>query len=157
MIERANKRISNQEIQSIKNTINMIFRSIRPVIYSEREKLEESSKEEISQIAYKAELAIQKILKDCLMKVSYNVPTEDEAHTLNAYQELLYNHSKRKEIYNKIKEMKTSQLEKGSLGDNTEKNEEFLIKQILYLYRCVVDTISEKEYRVLKEYKKELM
>ena len=91
MIERANKRISNQEIQSIKNTINMIFRSIRPVIYSEREKLEESSKEEISQIAYKAELAIQKILKDCLMKVSYNVPTEDEAHTLNAYQELLYN------------------------------------------------------------------
>ena len=154
MIERANKRISNQEIQSIKNTINMIFRSIRPVIYSEREKLEESSKEEISQIAYKAELAIQKILKDCLMKVSYNVPTEDEAHTLNAYQELLYNHSKRKEIYNKIKEMKTSQLEKGSLGDNTEKNEEFLIKQILYLYRCVVDTISEKEYRVLKEYKK---
>ena len=154
MIERANKRISNQEIQSIKNTINMIFRSIRPVIYSEREKLEESSKEGISQIAYKAELAIQKILKDCLMKVSYNVPTEDEAHTLNAYQELLYNHSKRKEIYNKIKEMKTSQLEKGSLGDNTEKNEEFLIKQILYLYRCVVDTISEKEYRVLKEYKK---
>lgn len=43
----------------------MIFKIINPVIYSEREKMQEKSTEEIKEIAYKAELAIQKILKDC--------------------------------------------------------------------------------------------
>lgn len=65
IIGRSQKRISQQEKKSIKNTINMIFKIINPVIYSEREKMQEKSTEEIKEIAYKAELAIQKILKDC--------------------------------------------------------------------------------------------
>lgn len=154
IIGRSQKRISQQEKKSIKNTINMIFKIINPVIYSEREKMQEKSTEEIKEIAYKAELAIQKILKDCLRKISYDVPTEDEAHILNSYQELLYNHGKRKEIYNKIKSMGIDELKKGYLEENIEKNEEFLMKQILYMYRKITKTISEKEYRFLNEYKR---
>lgn len=60
MISQGQKRISQEEIQSIKNTINRIFKSIRSVIYDERE----NSKREISDITYKAELAIQKILRE---------------------------------------------------------------------------------------------
>lgn len=150
MINQSQRRVSQENLQSIKNTINKVFKSIKSVIYSEREK----SDDEISDITYKAELAIQKILRKCLMEISYNLPTEDEAHILNSYQELLYNHSKRKEIYNRIKNIDTDKLEKGSLGDNIDKNEEFLIKQILFMYRKIADTISEKEYQVLREYKK---
>ena len=115
IVEQAQKRISNQEIQSTKKAIDMIFKTIKSVIYSEREKLTENSKDDISQISYKAELAMQKILRERLMKVSEDVPIENEAHILNAYQELLYNQTKRKEIYNKIKGVETSQLEKGDL------------------------------------------
>ena len=89
MTRQAERKIKDKDIENIKKTINMIFKSIRNVIYSKRDELQENSNEEIDKIAYKAELAIQKMLKDCLMKVSYNVPTEDEAHTLNAYQSLL--------------------------------------------------------------------
>ena len=154
MTRQAERKIKDKDIENIKKTINMIFKSIRNVIYSKRDELQENSNEEIDKIAYKAELAIQKMLKDCLMKVSYNVPTEDEAHTLNAYQSLLYNQQKRKEIYNRIRQIETEKLKNGNLGDNIEKNQEFLIKQILAIYRSIADTISVKEYKVLKEYKK---
>ena len=46
--------------------------SIKDTIYSHGNKLEEKSNEEINDIAYKAEQAIQQVLKDCLIKVSYN-------------------------------------------------------------------------------------
>lgn len=150
IVEQAQKRISNQEIQSTKKAIDMIFKTIKSVIYSEREKLTENSKDDISQISYKAELAMQKILRERLMKVSEDVPIENEAHILNAYQELLYNHAKRKEIYNKIKGVETSQLEKGDLGNNIEKNEEFIMKQILYMYRSLGNTTFIREYEGLK-------
>ena len=150
IVEQARKRISNQEIQSTKKTIDMIFKTIKTVIYSEREKLAGDSKDDISQISYKAELAMQKILRERLMKVSEDVPIENEAHILNAYQELLYNHAKRREIYNKIKSVETSQLEKGDLGNNIEKNEEFIMKQILYMYRSLGNTTFIREYEGLK-------
>ena len=150
IVEQAQKRISNKEIQSTKKAIDMIFKTIKSVIYSEREKLTENSKDDISQISYKAELAMQKILRERLMKVSEDVPIENEAHILNAYQELLYNHAKRKEIYNKIKGVETSQLEKGDLGNNIEKNEEFIMKQILYMYRSLGNTTFIREYEGLK-------
>lgn len=150
IVEQAQKRISNQEIQSTKKAIDMIFKTIKSVIYSEREKLTENSKDDISQISYKAELEMQKILRERLMKVSEDVPIENEAHILNAYQELLYNHAKRKEIYNKIKGVETSQLEKGDLGNNIEKNEEFIMKQILYMYRSLGNTTFIREYEGLK-------
>lgn len=59
MINQSQRRVSQEDLQSIKNTINKVFKSIKSVIYSEREK----SDDEISDITYKAELAIQKILR----------------------------------------------------------------------------------------------
>lgn len=50
--------------------------------------------------------------------------------------------------------MGIDELKKGYLGENIEKNEEFLMKQILYMYRKITKTISEKEYRFLNEYKR---
>ena len=154
MTKQAERKINSRDIETMKNTINTIFMSIKDTIYSHGNKLEEKSNEEINDIAYKAEQAIQQVLKDCLMKVSYNIPTEGEAHTLNAYQCLLYDHQRRKDIYNKIKDIETNKLNKGYLGNNIEKNQEFLMKQVLAIYREITDTITEKEYYVLERYKR---
>ena len=154
MTKQAERKINSRDIETMKNTINTIFMSIKDTIYSHGNKLEEKSNEEINDIAYKAEQAIQQVLKDCLIKVSYNIPTEGEAHTLNAYQCLLYDHQRRKDIYNKIKDIETNKLNKGYLGNNIEKNQEFLMKQVLAIYREITDTITEKEYYVLERYKR---
>ena len=154
MTRQAERKINSRDIETMKNTINTIFMSIKDTIYSHGNKLEEKSNEEINDIAYKAEQAIQQVLKDCLMKVSYNIPTEGEAHTLNAYQCLLYDHQRRKDIYNKIKDIETNKLNKGYLGNNIEKNQEFLMKQVLAIYREITDTITEKEYYILERYKR---
>ena len=55
MTRQAERKIKDKDIENIKKTINMIFKSIRKFIYSKRDELQENSNEEIDKIAYKEE------------------------------------------------------------------------------------------------------
>lgn len=64
-----------------------------------------SSEQTCKMITMYIEQVMHNELKECLNKVSFNVVPEAEAHVLNSYQKLAYDSQRRKEIYNKVKNL----------------------------------------------------
>ena len=136
ILQQEKNKISKEQIKSTKRKIDFLFRTIAPVIYKDMDRIEEGTEEEkISRIAYISEVAIQKVLRKYLNQVTRSFPTEADTHLLNVYQKLTYDRDRRKEVYNKVKNMPTDKLEKKKVDNNFKRNEEFVVRQILYLYR----------------------
>lgn len=154
MLQQEKSKISKGKIKSTKRVIDFLFRVIAPIVYRDMDKIKGISEEEkVSRIAYIAETAIQNILRKYLNQVTYSFPTEADTHLLNVYQELAYDRNRRKEIYNKVKDMPTDKLEKKKIDNNFKRNEEFIVRQILYLYRTKLEQIPQNDYRIAKNYK----
>lgn len=154
ILQQEKSKISKEQIKSTKRTIDFLFRIIAPVVYSDMDKIRGVSEEEkISRIAYIAEAAIQSILRKYLNQVTKTFPTEADAHLLNVYQELSYDRNRRKEIYDKVKDMPTSKLVRKKVDNNFKRNEELIVKQILYLYRDKLGKIPQVDYKIAKNYK----
>ncbi len=154
MLQQEKSKISKGKIKSTKRMIDFLFRVIAPIVYRDMDKIKGISEEEkVSRIAYIAETAIQNILRKYLNQVTYSFPTEADTHLLNVYQELAYDRNRRKEIYNKVKDMPTDKLEKKKIDNNFKRNEEFIVRQILYLYRTKLEQIPQDDYRIAKNYK----
>ena len=157
ILNNAIKNKKENDIQGLKQYIKLVYDVIKSLIYDNIDKINEMDqtmkKDQVAETTYKIERAMQEVLRDDLEKISYNIPTEDEANILNAYLHLLYNYKKRKDLYVKVKDQNIENLQKGSIGANIEKNEEQIIKQVLLLYREEREKITDQEYKVLEAYK----
>ena len=154
ILQQEKSKISKEQIKSTKRMIDFLFRVIAPIVYRDMDKIKGISEEEkISRIAYIAETAIQNILRKYLNQVTYTFPTEADTHLLNVYQELAFDRNRRKEVYNKVKDIPTDKLEKKRLDNNFKRNEEFIVRQILYLYRTKLEQIPQDDYKIAKNYK----
>ena len=154
MLQQEKSKISKGKIKSTKRMIDFLFRVIATIVYRDMDKIKGISEEEkVSKIAYIAETAIQNILRKYLNQVTYSFPTEADTHLLNVYQELAYDRNRRKEIYKKVKDMPTDKLEKKKIDNNFKRNEEFIVRQILYLYRTKLEQIPQDDYRIAKNYR----
>ena len=154
ILQQEKNKISKEQIKSTKRKIDFLFRMIAPVIYKDMDRIEEGTEEEkISRIAYISEVAIQKVLRKYLNQVTRSFPTEADTHLLNVYQKLTYDRDRRKEVYNKVKNMPTDKLEKKKVDNNFKRNEEFVVRQILYLYRIKLEEIPQDDYKLAKNYK----
>lgn len=154
ILQQEKNKISKGQIKSTKRMIDFLFRVIAPIVYRDMDKIKGVSEEEkISRIAYIAEASVQRVLRKYLEQVTNSFPTEADTHLLNVYQKLAYDRNRRKEVYNKIKDMPTNKLEKKKVDNNFKRNEELIVRQILYLYRTKLEQIPQDDYKIAKNYK----
>ena len=154
ILQQEKNKISKEQIKSTKRMIDFLFRVIAPIVYRDMDKIKGVSEEEkISRIAYIAEAAIQRVLRKYLEQVTNSFPTEADTHLLNVYQKLTYDRNRRKEVYNKVKDISTNKLEKKKVDSNFKRNEELIVRQILYLYRTKLEEIPQNDYKIAKNYK----
>ncbi len=156
ILQQKSSKVSDEKVKKIKQNFNFVFKMIKPIIYSRVRQEGDSlpSEETCKMITMYIEQVIHNELKECLKKVSFNVVPEAEAHVLNSYQKLAYDSQRRKEIYNKVKNLPEEELEKIIVSNNIEENEEAVVKSIVYSYRKTLGKLSENAYKLANAYKK---
>ena len=156
ILQQKSAKVSDEKVRKTKQNFNFVFKMIKSIIYSKVRQEGDilSSEQTCKMITMYIEQVIHNELKECLNKVSFNVVPEAEAHVLNSYQKLAYDSQRRKEIYNKVKNLPEDDLEKIIVTNNIEENEEAIVRSIVYSYRKTLGRLSEKAYKLASAYKK---
>ena len=150
--ELANRKISDKRMKNIKNRLNYLFVNTRNIIYKRRKGFKDGINENsASNLAYRMEWAIEKYWKEILFDISSVIPGQEETHLLNAYQDLMYDMKRVKEIYEKVKD-DLSILNQG-MTNNIEKNKEYIVAETVELFRIQKQGISIEEMNLLTAYK----
>ena len=95
---------------------------------------------------------IEEIFKDYLIKISDAMALGGFSHMYNSYKELYYNQEELKEIYEKVKDEKSSR--KFKITKSIRLNKENVVREILNNYREISDGISDEDRRFIIEYQK---
>lgn len=150
--ELANRKISDKRMKNIKNRLNYLFVNTRNIIYKRRKGFKDGINENsASNLAYRMEWAIEKYWKEILFDISSVIPGQEETHLLNAYQDLMYDMKRVKEIYEKVKD-DLSILNQG-MTNNIEKNKEYIVAETVESFRIQKQGISIEEMNLLTAYK----
>lgn len=150
--ELANRKISDKRMKNIKNRLNYLFVNTRNIIYKRRKGFKDGINENsASNLAYRMEWAIEKYWKEILFGISSVIPGQEETHLLNAYQDLMYDMKRVKEIYEKVKD-DLSILNQG-MTNNIEKNKEYIVAETVESFRIQKQGISIEEMNLLTAYK----
>lgn len=155
ILQQENVKITEKKVEKTKNTFELIFNILKTAIYARKKDNTNDFelKERTKLMTEILEQAMQDILKNCLIEISYSFVPEADAHILNAYQMLAFDSKKRKELYNKIKDMSMEQLNEFVVKDNMEENQEAIVSSILYSYRDTLSRMSSDSYKLAKAYK----
>lgn len=150
--ELANRKISDKRMKNIKNRLNYLFVNTRNIIYKRRKGFKDGINENsASNLAYRMEWTIEKYWKEILFDISSVIPGQEETHLLNAYQDLMYDMKRVKEIYEKVKD-DLSILNQG-MTNNIEKNKEYIVAETVESFRIQKQGISIEEMNLLTAYK----
>lgn len=155
ILQQERMKVTDKKVEKTKNTFELIFNIIKSAIYARKKDDAEDLelKERTKLMTEILEQAMQDILKNCLIEISYSFVPEADAHVLNAYQMLTFDSKKRKELYNKVKNMSMEQLDGLVIKDNIELNQEAIVRSILYSYRDTLSRMSPNVYKLAKAYK----
>lgn len=148
----------DNEINHVKAAINRIVgttydaldKFIEQLKEDDSNKSEKEKTKEIIDMAYNIEKSIEELFRDMLEETTEKMPSEEEAHLLNAYQYLLHNPNKSKEIYREIKDKKISENKPFTLEQ--KENQRNMLEKVLKIYRTTKSKISDEEYEVLLQY-----
>ena len=144
-------RVKKEETKNwITTLLKMVDKSMKPIY--EKIKEEQLDDREIENISYNLIEGIEEIFKDYLIKISVAMSLGRFSHMYNSYKELYYNQEELKEIYEKVKDEKSSR--KFKITKSIRLNKENVVREILNNYREISDGISDEDRRFIIEYQK---
>ncbi len=144
-------RVKKEETKNwITTLLKMVDKSMKPIY--EKIKEEQLDDREIENISYNMIEGIEEIFKDYLIKISDAMALGGFSHMYNSYKELYYNQEELKEIYEKVKDEKSSR--KFKITKSIRLNKENVVREILNNYREISDGISDEDRRFIIEYQK---